>query len=324
MNTIQSSDICLVWQGLCQPITQNCVYSARALLPNAQMILSSWTNSADYLQSVDIQVHTKEPAGILLDDKSCTYNNINRQIVSTCAGLEKATRPYCLKIRTDILLENVDFLKEFGRYDEMAPPLHVKNRILICNYYTRNPRVYPLPFHPSDWVLFGRTEDLKRYFSAPCESTEEIRWFTTHPREQTGFYTNLLSRYVPEQYLCLNFLRQFEPVHCDCFYDATEENIRQTERMLAGDFVVLDYQKQFGIRFTKYRPNRYLEKSSLVSHRYWKQLFQEYCLHKTEFRPFRLFLCFLARIGFALRRVLLHLLHCLHIKEKVKRLLSRK
>lgn len=318
-------DLSIIIQGKCSEINKaNALRRIQILLPEAEVIISTWKNYSDLHYETDTVIQLDDPGGVVADDVSNVSNNINRQIISTRAGLEKATRPYCLKIRTDILLENVDFLKEFGRYDEIAPPLHVKNRILICNYYTRNPRVYPLPFHPSDWVLFGRTEDLKRYFSAPCESTEEIRWFTTHPREQTGFYTNLLSRYVPEQYLCLNFLRQFEPVHCDCFYDATEENIRQTERMLAGDFVVLDYQKQFGIRFTKYRPNRYLEKSSLVSHRYWKQLFQEYCLHKTELRPFRLFLCFLARIGFALRRVLLHLLHCLHIKEKVKRLLSRK
>ncbi|WNX85165.1 WavE lipopolysaccharide synthesis family protein [Agathobaculum sp. NTUH-O15-33] len=322
---LMDSLVTIVVQGTIDSKKTNlCIHKLRILLPKAEVVLSIWKGNRLYSFNYDKLLMTDDPGCSTSDDIANTYNNINRQIVSTQAGLEKATRPYCLKIRTDILLENVDFLKEFGRYDEMAPPLHVKNRILICNYYTRNPRVYPLPFHPSDWVLFGRTEDLKRYFSAPCESTEEIRWFTTHPREQTGFYTNLLSRYVPEQYLCLNFLRQFEPVHCDCFYDATEENIRQTERMLAGDFVVLDYQKQFGIRFTKYRPNRYLEKSSLVSHRYWKQLFQEYCLHKTELRPFRLFLCFLARIGFALRRVLLHLLHCLHIKEKVKRLLSRK
>lgn len=318
-------DLSIIIQGKCSEINKaNALRRIQILLPEAEVIISTWKNYSDLHYETDTVIQLDDPGGVVADDVSNVSNNINRQIISTRAGLEKATRPYCLKIRTDILLENVDFLKEFGRYDEIAPPLHVKNRILICNYYTRNPRVYPLPFHPSDWVLFGRTEDLKQYFSAPCESTEEIRWFITHPREQTGFYTNLLSRYVPEQYLCLNFLRQFEPVHCDCFYDATEENIRQTERMLAGDFVVLDYQKQFGIRFTKYRPNRYLEKSSLVSHRYWKQLFQEYCLHKTELRPFRLFLCFLARIGFALRRVLLHLLHCLHIKEKVKRLLSRK
>lgn len=321
MLQISPDQISVVVQGAVSEC-HACFEKLENAFPEAEFILSTWEGTISLDINIKGIVLSKEPKCFLLDDISQTPNNINRQIVSTRAGLEKATRPYCLKIRTDILLENVDFLKEFGRYDDIAPPLHVKNRILICNYYTRNPRVYPLPFHPSDWVLFGRTEDLKRYFDAPCESEEEIRWFTTHPREQNGFYTNLLSRYVPEQYLCLNFLRQFEPVHFDCFYDATPENIQQTERMLAGDFVVLDYQKQFGIAFTKYHPNRYLEKSSLISHRYWRQLFREYCLHKIALRPLRLFWCLFARMGFRLRRMLLHVLHQLRIKEKVKHWLS--
>ena len=154
----------------------------RMLFPQAELILSTW-QSSDNL-TFDRLVLSHDPGGIISDEIGGVYNNINRQIVSTRAGLEAATRPYCLKIRTDILLDNADFLEKFGKWDAQAPPFHVKNRILICNYYTRNPRVYPLPFHPCDWVLFGRTEDLKRYFSLPLESREEIQWFKSHPREQ--------------------------------------------------------------------------------------------------------------------------------------------
>lgn len=316
--------ITAVLQGQVSQKTQQLVDALCDVCKNTEIVLSTWEGTDIFDLNCDKVVFSPDPAGVISDEVSGVYNNINRQIVSTRAGLEAATRPYCLKIRTDMLLENADFLEEFGKWDALAPPLHVKNRILICNYYTRNPRVYPLPFHPSDWVLFGRTEDLKRYFSLPLESPEEIQWFKTHPREQKQFYTNLLSRYVPEQYLGIHFLKQFEPVNCDCFYDATKENILQTERMLAGDFVVLDYQRQFGIQFTKYNPNRYLEKSSLISNRYWKALFCEYCLGKTGLRWARLLWCYLLRFGFCGRRFLLVLLHRLHLKEWVKKLLSGK
>lgn len=298
------------------------LHSIRAILPGGELILSTWQGYEISDLSYDKLVCSDDPGSVVLDEVSGVSDNINRQLVSTRRGLEAATRPYCLKIRTDILLENADFLKEFGKWDALVPPLHVMNRILICNYYTRNPRVYPLPFHPSDWVLFGRTEDLKKYFSAPLEEASEIQWFKTHVRTRKGFYTNLLARYVPEQYLCINFLKHFEPVHCLCFDDASLQNIVQTEQMLAGDFVVLDYQKQFGISFTKYHPNRYLEKCSLVSHRYWQRLFQEYCLGHTQLRWVKLLWCWLLRKGFSLRSLALQLLHKLHLKEKVKHILN--
>ena len=319
------SEISVVIQGaIDKNITFYVLHSIRKLFPNGEVILSTWEGSDVSGLNFDKVVFSKDPGYVILDEVGNVPNNINRQIVSTRKGLEQASNPYCLKIRTDVLLENIDFLNEFNKWDKIAPPLHVKNRILICNYYTRNPRIYPLPFHPSDWVLFGTTEDLRKYFSAPLEHESEIQWFKTHKREQTGFYTNLLTRYTPEQYICINFLRRFEKVDFDCFYDASKDNIIQTERMLAENFVVLDYQKQFGINFTKYNPNRYLEKSSLISHKYWKQLFNEYCLGKQRRYYWRILYCFTIKSVFTLRRMVLRLLHKLRLKEKVKRILNRK
>lgn len=305
-------------------MTSKVLDSAIKAFPKGEIILSTWEGSDVSGLNFDKVVLSKDPGCVTLDEVANVPNNINRQLVSTRNGLEQASNPYCLKIRTDILIEDTDFLNEFAKWDSISPPLHFKNRILICNYYTRNPRIYPLPFHPSDWVLFGRTEDLKKYFSAPLESAGEIQWFKTHKREKKGFYTNLLTRYTPEQYLCISFLKKFEDITFDCFYDATKENIIQTEKILAGDFVVLDYQKQLGIQFSKYHPNRYLEKSSLISHSYWEELFKEYSLGVKRGYHLRLMGCFVIKVGFILRRVVLSFLHQFGLKEKVKKLLNRK
>lgn len=293
---IQSNQISIVVQGPVRPgITSEVLQSIRNALPEGEIILSVWEGSDVTGLEFDKVVLSPDPGAVVQEEVNFTKSNINRQIVSTKRGLELVSRPYVLKFRTDILLNDASFLEQFEKWDRIVPPLHVKNRILICSYYTRNPRVFPLPFHPSDWVLFGCTEDIQKYFDVPLEEASEIQWFKTHKRLHPRFFPDLLSRYVPEQYFCIHYLEKFENIQCDCFDDATKDNILRTEQVLAGDFVVLDYQIQFNLRFAKYHPNKIFQQYSLLSHDQWKQLFQEHCLGNLHGKKKRLFFCFWKR-----------------------------
>ena len=61
-------------------------------------------------------------------------NNINRQIVSTREGLKKSRTRYSLKIRTDFIVENLNFLRYFGKFGkwDSQSDLRLFDERIIC------------------------------------------------------------------------------------------------------------------------------------------------------------------------------------------------
>lgn len=320
---VTSDQLSIIMQGVVsKPAIDKCISLLRDVFPGCELILSTWDGSDVAGLSVDRLVLSPDPGAVYCDEVTGTLNNVNRQLVSTKAGLAAATRPYILKTRTDILFESSDFLDYFGKYDGVQSH-YFNNRLLICNYYTRNPQVFDTCFHPSDWVLFGRAEDVRLYYEhTPLMTEQEGDWFRTHEKASV-FFTNYLCRFTPEQHIFLGFLRQNEAVDCNCYYDHRVSQIQQTERAFAECFVVLDYRKHLQISFLKYDPNRYREKHSLLSHRQWRGLYRHYC----EKRPSFLWFEYLA-YGFLWhsvtkgRTALIRILARLGLKEYIKKLLQ--
>lgn len=276
---IISNDISLVVQGAVTPVTKAVLNSLRAIFPGAELILSTWEGSALDGLSYDKAVLSPDPGPQVADEVAHLDNNVNRQLATTSAGVKAATRPYILKTRTDIFINSAGFLKYFERYDQ-EPPYIFQNRVLICSYYTRNPRVMNICFHPSDWILFGNAEDLRLYYcKIAFQTREEAEWFKTHDKAKQLF-TNFLSRFTPEQYIFISFMRRFRDIPIDCYYDFGPALMRLSEELYARCFVVLDYQAQLDIRFTKYDPNRYLEKHTIMAHWQWRALYHRYCQEK--------------------------------------------
>ena len=324
MGQIPTKEIAVVVQGAVGEYTAGCLQSLRQYLPEAQLILSTWEKSAVAGLDYDQLVLSQDPGGSIQDEVSGVYNNINRQLVSTKAGLALVQRKYCLKFRSGLLLGGAEFLDWFGRFDTpKTKALHFQQRLLVCNYYPRNPRILPLPFHLSDWMVFGLSEDLRALYNVPLQLEEEAVWFRTHEK-RASIFTNYLPRFVPEQQLYLSFLRQQEPIVCEHYYDASPQNIRLTERFFAKDVVVLDYQEQLKLTFPKYPPNRYKEKYSLLSHQDWVLLYQHYALHcnKTGWAIYRMS-CLCRLLVSSLRRTAVRFLGLLHLKEQMKRWISK-
>lgn len=269
-------DVSLVVQGAVSPVTKSVLDSLRKVFPGAELILSTWEGTDLSGLLFDKAVFSPDPGPQVADEVAHLENNVNRQLVTTTAGVKAATRRYILKTRTDIFINSTRFLNYFGCFDQ-ATPYIFQNRVLICSYYTRNPRVMSICFHPSDWVLFGNAEDLKLYFSETAFQTdEEAEWFKTHEKAKLLF-TNFLSRFTPEQYIFISFIRRFRNLPIDCYYDFDSTIMGLTEELYAKCFVVLDYQTQLDISFTKYDPNRYLEKHTTIAYWQWKALYQHYC-----------------------------------------------
>lgn len=317
-NLISYCDISLVVQGVVFSVTKAVLDGLRTVFPGAELILSTWEGAALDGLSYDKVVLSPDPGPQVADEVAHLENNVNRQLVTTASGVRAATRPYILKTRTDIFINNAKFLKYFGQYDQEAPYIF-RNRVLICSYYTRNPRVMNICFHPSDWVLFGNAEDLKLYYDSTALQTEnEAEWFKTHDKTKVLF-TNFLSRFTPEQYIFISFIRRFRRLSIDCYYDFDPVILGQTEELYAKCFVVLDYQAQFDISFIKYDPNRYLEKHTTIAYWQWKALYQHYCQkRRNALWGMYCFYGFAWRCASRIRTLGIRILNCLGVKETMK------
>jgi hypothetical protein len=322
-----SSEISVVIQGPVAPVTADIIRTFRRIRPGAEIMLSTWAGEDAPGLGADKTVFSQDPGSLTQNgmiNGQARRNNVNRQIVSSLAGLRAAARPYALKTRSDVFIESAGWLDYFGRYDRQSPPPIFNRRVLLNYCCSRNPRRIPMPFHWSDWVFFGETADLLDIFDIPLMGNEDAAWFASRPRRSI-LYSDNLNRYVPEQWICSMFLRKHRPLQFDCLYDATPENIALTERFLAENTVILD-KRHWGLRFVKYNTDFYLIKSSLLHFRDWHILYRKYALG--EEGPYWLnyrLRCFLVKLfQHYLRFTLLAVLVKLGLKERLRAFLVRR
>lgn len=164
MSLVTCNNISVIVQGPIHPqesLTKRVLESVRTHLPNAELILSTWKGSDVSGLDCDVLLLNDDPGAINGN------NNVNRQIVSTRNGLQKASRHYAVKLRTDTLLTSTGFLEVFDRDTERREDFKVfQHKVVIPTLYTRNPfrvSVYSRNtyfFHPSDIFQFGLTADL--------------------------------------------------------------------------------------------------------------------------------------------------------------------
>ena len=299
----------------------DCLSSLRYHLPGAEIILSTWKSEKEKVCGLpyDILVLSDDPGSVLLNKESTELNNLNRQIISTQAGLRLANRKYIFKFRSNMKLDGTGFLRIFSRYANGAELFDKK--LLITNYFTRNPRVLPMPFHPSDWVLFGLGNDVKKYYTASLQTDEESLWFSQYVNK-AKFFQHVYALFAPEQHICLSFLKQHYDIKCNSYDDARQENIIATESFFAKNMVIVDVNKH-GIKFMKYNPNRYYEKSTLLFFDDWKILNCHYdtlkdLQHDVQWLYY-MFLCFKRKcVFFCVRSVIVWLLRRLHLRKWIK------
>lgn len=281
---ICSKDISVVIQGPVKReyITQ-CVDSIKRLLPESEIILSCWEGEDISEIIVNKIILNKDPGTDIQNKHSGIMNNINRQIVSTIAGIEQATGKFVLKMRTDICLLGTEFLQEYDGYPKRTDEMrYFNNRLMICSYYSRNPRIIDVPYHYSDWICFGLKEDVKKFYNVPLQDKQEAQWFLEHEK-RTKLYKNYLCRYGAEQHLSLYGVKRVRDIQCDNYYDNSKPNIIGTEEYLVNNFIIFDY-KDTTIRFLKYNPNRYGDSLTLYDSSDWKLLYKKYITKDAEQR----------------------------------------
>ncbi|MHA7099862.1 WavE lipopolysaccharide synthesis family protein [Roseivirga pacifica] len=215
----------------------------RALNPDCEIIFSTWEGEeVENENAFDKIIYNVDPgsSGININGKGI---NADRQLVSTLNGLKEATKPYCIKLRSDCLILKPEILDSLKKHCDRYSMRHddneiaiFKNKVAVSNVTTKYPKLSTDPcFHLSDWFYFGLKEDL-------------IDLLDILPYKQAGYDNNPTSRttVAPEQHIIISWLKKhklWQPVF--------ENSVEKHQEVLHNNFVIISYN-QLGLKCYKF------------------------------------------------------------------------
>lgn len=291
---ISPKDISVIVQGpIVKGETAKCLESVRRFLAGAEVILSTYAGEDIADLDFDIPVVNDAPAAGVMERRRGNggRNNLNRQLFSTQEGLKKAGRKYALKLRSDLILTGNKFLDYFVRFPKRIDDYKLfERKILTAALFTRftikNGTLRErIPFHVSDWWLFGLREDINKYFLAtsPAKEPEFTNYFAL--KENAGKkspYRMADFKFAPEQYFGYEcFRRNFADVYMADAADFSDELMEKSRKCLVNNFIPLEFA-QSGIYLNKY-PYSKDERSlgdaylGLYNFRRYEEEYRKYC-----------------------------------------------
>lgn len=240
--------------------------TARQAFPGAEVIVSCWVG--DRTDSICSQA---DQLVVSCDPGPQRYSNgvlnVNRQIVSSRAGLEVATRPYVLKARSDIVFRNARLWVEYHLHRWRFRQSRGRDPILITNLTTVNPRRQERYFALCDWIYLGPLDAMTELLSTPPYPDE----YLTYPVREKS-----LLRYNAEQWIAVNYLAR-HGLDLDLLPDGyvTGSEIASTFHELVGQHFALSSWFRLGLGTQKHRISSFsLDK--MYTHREWAEDFYGY------------------------------------------------
>lgn len=264
--TIDSKDISVIVQGPINKVeTPKCLKSIRRFLPSAEIILSTWTGEDVSNLDYDILIQNDAPIAPLIEKVKHkeVHNNMNRQLFSIKEGLKKAKRKYAMKLRSDLILTTDKFLECFDNFQSRTNDYKLfERKILTATLFTRfnikcgkqYDRI-KMPFHISDWWLFGLREDINKYFldTPLAQEPEFTNYFSLKENEfKKTPYGKSMFKFAPEQYFGYEcFARNFDDIYMEDAADYNDELMEKFRKCLVNNFIILEFE-QSGIYLNKY------------------------------------------------------------------------
>lgn len=249
---IKSEEISVIVQGaIDKNHTPKCLKSIRKYLPKAEIILSTWEGSDISNLDYDVVLFNKDPGATVDTSKAKAVNNGNRQIISTKYGLLAASRPFTLKLRSDVELKSTNFLKYWNNNPQRLKEYQIfKHKIVCSNYFFKKTIgfkcIMPVPFHLGDWVQFGLKEDLLSLWDIDLAKEPEFsEYFANY--KNIGFKRSLFvphHQFAPEQYVLITACRKNNiDVQMRDGLDYNSENIILSEKIIANNFIIIPPKK---------------------------------------------------------------------------------
>lgn len=239
--------------GLKGGITQNVLAALKDLFPQAELILSTWEDAPLEGIVADKICVTPNPGSVLVHPRMKEKSHLNQYVVSAAAGINAATRPYTLRLRSDLLFVTDDFVQF---WNDAKPSLR-SSEYTIFQDFILNPalfarksvcparKTFPLYFHPSNWAHFGRTEDLALLFDIPLfDEATTARFFLNNPLLRNQFEDptpELYAQFYPSQQV---FLACLAKQGWDITYPhrlAYQPELQElSDQLMCNNFIFLD------------------------------------------------------------------------------------
>lgn len=266
--------------------TQRSCESIRKTLPGAEIILSTWENSVVDGLDYDRLIINQDPGfNYMTLDGIVRPNNTNRMILSSVNGIKAATKKYCIKMRSDMVILKDDLLELFGVYTNYAEGRAVNERIVTLSA-THPVRGAHCAFAVNDWFSLGLKEDLQRVWDVPLQADSDF--IKRKDQEYPSWEDNV----VAEQYVWTTFLKKTDyyqdKIKLSSMKDLSYNAIGIFEQSIAENLVITtaDILKVNSLKL----PNRnYVRrdfmKMSCYTHREWKSLYNRYCNGRLRLGP---------------------------------------
>lgn len=253
---IREDEITIVVQGNPREDIVPGLESVREVMPGVRLILSTFEarNISRFERYVDELVLSKDPGAFppFTIGNTAAPNNLNRQLITSKAALDRVQTPYVLKMRTDCVLQGEGFTRVYEAANQNTPPDNP--RLVASSFYTRHPGgIACYLFHVSDWFMFGTTEKVKRFFSGPLMSYEDATWFQDHNHRllSTLSARRFRARYTPEQHISVSFARASGYRTPHFLNEINSDLVEEYRRFLRDEFVIAS-PGQLGFTLPKY------------------------------------------------------------------------
>lgn len=247
---IDYKDISVVIQGAIDKVnTPRSVQSIRKVLPGAEIILSTWEGSNVNGITADRTLFNSDPGGYKDKFNTNFTNNTLRQIVSSRNGTLIAEGKFILKIRSDLILKSDSFLSYFDKYQVKDYKFSLfEKKIIVSSFFTKKYcsngiESMPLPFHLSDWIVFGTKADIRYLYDIPLPEEPYNAWYLYEKNRYTTCIDllHMSHRYAPEQYIFYQCCKKrFANLKFDNYLDYNEENIDMYDKLLLNNCIILD------------------------------------------------------------------------------------
>lgn len=183
-------------------------------------------------------------------------NNINFQIAAAKAGLRHASGRYTLRVRSDLVFADRDFVEQYreGSLCPRGEGAAFAQRVLVSSLYTLNPFTFErMPLHISDWFHFGLTEDIRGIWAVAPMTYADATYYQTHPHHPGSSVDErlLLCRVADEQHVLYHRFKQAHP-NLTLDYHNDRSSIDLCVDILADDFMICDLVRA-RCMFPKYR-----------------------------------------------------------------------
>lgn len=238
--------------------TAGSLRSVRKYFPEAEIVLSTW--EGEDLSGLDglydrLVLNKKMEPEYSAHLESCPWkapNTYDLQQYSVNRGLKACRTKYAVRWRTDFVLQNGDFLKNYNTFNRLFDMYEAdcrifEQRVLIHKTLTVNPHAPDLAFaqHPADLFHFGLTEDLLRLWDGRPMPKGVYDFFCRGAGQPNP--CRFASRYIIEQYLWVALLEKAgKAAAVPEYYLATSPRLKElTDRFFVSNFLIFD-QKMLG------------------------------------------------------------------------------